>query len=296
MKSFSNSNTDSAGETYNQKSLLLSLSKLSGKDSCRKAMIDMVGSGIDISAISTFMGCSTFTVRHWVKRSAEVKDLNDRPRSGRPSIYSEDEHLRIVAFYCQTPPLTGCCRWTMRWTSLYLKAHPEFMNTSPSKTAIHRVLKNNKLKPHQSRYFLHITEPDFFPKMEHLIELYRNPPCYLFFFDECPGIQILKRITPDLRTEEMKKRLEEFEYVRNGTMDVFAFLNNSDGKICAEVHGDHKGGTFIEVFRRHVQKFPKGEQLNYVMDNLSSHCGYQFCLAVAELSEIECPPEKNWIN
>ncbi len=147
------------------------------------------------------------------------------------------------------------------------------------------------LKPHLSHYFLHITDPDFFLKMEHLLELYNNPPRFLFFFDECPGIQILKRFTPDLQTEEMKTRLEEFEYIRNGTIDVFAFLNNSNGKIYAECHGDHKIVTFIEVFRNHVSKYDVAEPLHYVMDNLSSHCCYQFCKTVAEHSRIECPDE-----
>jgi hypothetical protein len=52
--------------------------------------------------------------------------------------------------------------------------------------------------------------------------LYMAPPPKFFFFDECPGIQVLKRLAPDMQTEEMKIRLEEFEYIRNGTMDVLA--------------------------------------------------------------------------
>jgi len=151
------------------------------------------------------------------------------------------------------------------------------------------MLRANRLKPHQSRYFLHITDPDFFPKMEHLVALYRHPPRPLFFFDECPGIQILKRLTPDLRTEGMARRLEEFEYIRNGTMDVFAFLNNADGKVYAECHGDHTTTTFLEVFHRQAGQFPAAEQLHYVMDNLSSHRSYPFCEAVAALSKVPCP-------
>jgi hypothetical protein len=49
--------------------------------------------------------------------------------------------------------------------------------------------------------------------MEHLLELYRNPPAELFFFDECPGIQVLMRLVPDLQTDTMKQRLEDFERV-----------------------------------------------------------------------------------
>ncbi len=45
----------------------------------------------------------------------------------------------------------------------------------------------------------------FFPKMAHLLALYRDPPSNLYFFDECPGIQILKRLAPDLQTNEMNE-------------------------------------------------------------------------------------------
>ena len=258
----------------------------------RKAITVLANAGIDAPAIAHFMDCSIFTVRRWIQRGMETGDFKDRPRSGCPAIYTEDKQLKIVSFYCQTQPLPGCGRWTLRWAARHSEAHPAQIGASASKSTIHRILKNNKLKPYQSRYFLHITDPEFFSKMEHLVALFMNPPRFLFFFDECPGIQILKRLSPDLRTKQMSIRLEEFEYIRNGTMDVFAFLNNANGKIYAECHGDHKTATFMEVFRRHVSKFPGAERLNYVMDNLSSHCSYQFCQTVAELSGIECPPEK----
>ena len=41
----------------------------------------------------------------------------------------------------------------------------------------------------------------------HLVGLYRNPPTNLIFFDECPGIQILKRLAPDLQTEVLHNYL-----------------------------------------------------------------------------------------
>jgi len=163
---------------------------------------------------------------------------------------------------------------------------------TPSKSTLHRILKSNRLKPHQSRYFLHITDPDFFPKMEHLVALYKKPPRQLFFFDECPGIQVLTRLVPDLQTDTMKQRLEEFEYIRNGTLDVFAFLNHADGNVSLECQADHKTDTFLAVFERHAKRFPVTEPLHYVMDNLSSHRGYPFCRLVAQLSGIQCPSEK----
>lgn len=174
-----------------------------------------------------------------------------------------------------------------------MAANPECIGKdTPSKSTIQRVLANNKLKPHRSKYFLHITDPDFFSKLDPLLELYKKPPTNLFFFDECPGIQILQRLTPDIQTEETRKRIEEFEYIRNGTMDVFAFLNYADGKIYAECRCDHKMVTFLEVFKNHVKKQPLFEEIHYVMDNLSSHRSYSFCKTVAELSEEQCPSEE----
>lgn len=261
------------------------------KVSCRKAMIVMKELGISITGIANFLNCSRFTVYRWIKRHKKTGFL-DLPRSGGEVIYCEEAHLRIISFYCQKQPLPSCGRWTLRWAALHLKKNPMELNLTPSKSTIHRVLKKNSLKPHQSQYFLHTTDPNFFPKMDNLLELYNNPPKFLFFFDECPGIQIIKRLTPDLRTENMKKRLEEFEYIRNGTMDVFAFLNYANGKIYAECHGDHKKATFLEVFRNHVSNIHTIEPLHYVMDNLSTHNCYAFCQLVAELSGIDCPPEK----
>ncbi|MCP3967410.1 MAG: IS630 family transposase [Desulfobacteraceae bacterium] len=258
----------------------------------RKTIIVLAGHGIGTAVISQFVGCSEFTVRRWIRRDAEEDSLKDRQRSGRPIIYTEEQNLKIVAFYCQTKPMRDCGRWSFRWAALHLKAYPECLRMAPSKSTIHRILKSNKLKPHLSRYFLHITDPEFFPKMEHLVALYTNPPKFLFFFDECPGIQVLKRLTPDLRTDETKVRLEEFHYIRNGTTDVFAFLNHADGKIYAECRRDHKTVTLVDVFRRHVSRYASTENLHYVMDNLSTHCGYKMCQVVAELSNVECPPEK----
>ena len=255
-------------------------------------MLALAEARVEVNAIASHVQYSVGTVRRWIQRGNTGAGIHDRPRTGRPAIFNQQTQLRMVAFYCQTQPLPGCGRWTLRWAARRLPMASQWFGPAPSKSTLHRILQRNRLKPHQSRYFLHITDPDFFPKMEHLVCLYRNPPDNLFFFDECPGIQILKRLTPDLRTDTMSKRLEEFEYIRNGTMDVLAFLHHADGKVYLECRADHKTTTFLEVFRHHTEPFPQTESLHYVMDNLSCHRGYPLCRLVAELSSIECPSEQ----
>ena len=255
-------------------------------------MVALTSIGLTAKAVGIFVQRSVWTVRSWLRRSETTGDLSDLPRSGRPVLYSDEIKLSIIAFYCQTQPVQGCGRWSLRWAACHLLAEPNTVGAAPSKSTIHRILKGNHLKPHRSCYFLHITDPDFFPKMEHLLELYRNPPAELFFFDECPGIQVLMRLVPDLQTDTMKQRLEEFEYIRNGTLDVFAFLHHVDGKVALECHADHTTETFLDVFERHVKQLPMAEPIHYVMDNLSSHRSYPFCRLVAELSGVPSPSEK----
>jgi transposase len=256
----------------------------------------LVTNGFTARATASITGCSISTVSRSHRRMITSGDIKDLPRSGCTGIYSETFKLELIAFYCQTQPLPNSGRWTLRWAESHLSAHPKIVNAAPSKSTIHRILKENKLKPHLTRYFLNITDPDFFPKMYHLLKLYEHSPKNLFFFDECPGIQILKRLVPDLRTENTKKRLEEFEYIRNGTMNVLAFLNYANGKVYAKCRADHKTETFLEIFRNHVATCSATEEIHYVMDNLSTHRGYQFCKVVAELSNVKCPTEKELDN
>ena len=256
----------------------------------------LANAAFTIHSIIDFTQFSESKIYRILRRFTKIKDVADFSRSGRPVLYQESFKLKLIGFYCQTQPFSKSGRWSFRWAAAHLSIYPEQLNATPSKSTIHRVMKENSLKPHQSRYFLHITDPDFFPKMDHLIKLYNAPPRNLWFFDECPGIQILKRLLPDIQTDKTKKRLEEFEYIRNGTMDVFAFFDNKTGKVFAECQADHKTDTFIDIFKRHAMSLPANEKIHYVMDNLSTHRGYPFCETVAALSNVSCPPQKELNN
>lgn len=258
----------------------------------REIAVALGNTELTMQAAATVVGCSRATVNRGMQRLVATGSVADLPRSGRPRDYSSATELKLIAFYCQEHPLPGCGRWTLRWAQAHLDAHPTRIGAQPSKSTIQRILQRNHLKPHLNGYFLHITDPDFFPKMEHLVRLYMNPPPNLYYFDECPNIQVLQRLLPDLQSPTMKKRLEEFEYIRNGTLDVLAFLHHADGKVYAECHADHKTETFLGIFRRHVARCRTDEQIHYVMDNLTPHISYLFCQLVAELSGVDCPSQQ----
>ena len=276
------------------KTALISVQNKSVRAIQRHVIQHLYNNNVKTRIISFYTVCHISTVTRWVNRD----ELQDMPRTGRPVVYSQPAHLSLIGFYCQTRPLSvsGCGRWTLRLAEKYLEKHTGVIGVTISKSTIHRILQVNNLKPHRSTYFLHISDPDFFPKMNHLIKLYSDPPEYLYCFDECPGIQVLQRLSPDLQTEEMKMRLEEFEYIRNGTIDVLAFYSVNTGKVHVECRPNHTKETLVEVFDNHLKTAPKNKPLHYIMDNLNSHCCYGLCKVIAKYSNIDCPPGKELHN
>ena len=261
------------------------------------------------SVIATVANVSIDTVKRWQLRQENGLNIWDTTRQGRPRLYGKDLEDRFIAFYCQSTPLSKHGRWSLRWAQAELDRisnSPQLKQTSTSplprdvvgvslkRSTMQRMLSRHKLRPHRNGYFMHISDPDFFPKMMHLVALYGAAPKHLYCFDECPGIQILQRITPDMRPNEEAGILrwwKEFEYIRNGTTDLFAFLNVGDGKLDLSCHPDHTKSTFIARFKAHLTglQLPNDERIDYIMDNLASHCSYEFCALVAELSNTTCP-------
>lgn len=258
----------------------------------RAAIVALARGNFKPGAISFFTETSPATVRKWINRAKGGDTLIDFPRSGRPRDFTEDIRLMTIAIYCQkAPPLPGMHLWSLRDAQRYFKEHADLIGgRTISRATIHRILLEHALRPHRSKYYLQITDPDFFPKMEHVIRLYLNPPKNLYCFDECTCIQALRRLSPNLPVAGDQPVFRDFDYKRNGTCDLLAFLNPSTGAVhghCAENHNRH---TLCEVFRSHVESHPSDAVIHYIMDNLSTHYHDDFCKTVAELSDVEYAP------
>ena len=131
----------------------------------RWAIVALSRAGISPSTLAVFTETHPSTVRRWICRVEEGQSLTDRPRCGRPRSYGEASRLMTIAVYCQqAPPLPGVHRWSLRDAERHFQEHPESVGGPITRATIHRILSEHALRPHRRRYYLQITDPDFFPK------------------------------------------------------------------------------------------------------------------------------------
>ena len=124
-------------------------------------------------------------------------------------------------------------------------------------------------------------------------------------FDETPRQLIGEERVP-VRAEPGKRRRFDYEYVRNGTANVFMFVDVNRPWRHAKVTDQRTCIDFAECMRDLVDEhYPDAERIRVVLDNLSAHSAaalYQrFAPAEARriLSRLEfhfTPKHASWLN
>ena len=262
---------------------------LPGRLEHRKAIVKLHKADVPHSAISRILAVSEKTITRTMKRDPEK--LEDARRSGRRAKYKMPEHTQIISFYCHTPPLPGLRRWTLSLGTSYLNAHPEIIGKPVTRASLHRILHGHGKRPHGRSDYLHIVDPEHFPKQDHILDVYRRHSDNLYLFDECPCLQALTRDTPDL-VDDNGARKVDVRYHRNGTTDLIAIMKYTTGKIFARCTSNHKTPTLIRVLRGHIEEHSKDAQIHYICDNLNPHFNEQLCKAIAKLCGLKSPAPK----
>jgi hypothetical protein len=114
----------------------------------------------------------------------------------------------------------------------------------------------------------------FVAAMEDVLEVYARPydprrpqVC----FDE-GGKQLVGDARPPLPVRPGRPRREDYEYVRNGTANLFMAFEPLAGARRVEVTERRTNRDFARIIRRMVDEwYPDAEKVVLVMDNLSTH-------------------------
>jgi len=116
-------------------------------------------------------------------------------------------------------------------------------------------------------------DPEFATKAVAVIELLLSPPTDgpLFCVDEKPGIGVRQPTAPDQPPAPGRVARREFEYKRNGTVDLLAGFCVNDGHVCGMVRLKHRSREFCELLALLDEQTPAGKPIHLILDPVSSH-------------------------
>jgi transposase len=159
------------------------------------------------------------TVSQWRRRFAEdrLDGLYDEPRVGRPRSITDAKVETVVVQTLETKP-----KARTHWSTRKMASKAGISHSS-----VGRIWRAHGLKPHIVRGFKLSNDPQFIDKVRDIVGLYMNPPSHavVLSFDEKPQIQALQRAQPILPMDIGMPERQTHNYLRHGTLDLFAALD-----------------------------------------------------------------------
>ena len=238
---------------------------LPAADVQRARIVLMLAAGTPYRVVAERLGCSQTTVGLWRGRFLEegLVGLYGRHQGSRKSSESQRLEARILALTQKSPP-DGSTHWSTRKLAGVLGV---------SHMRVARVWSRAGLKPHRLDRYVASNDPDFETKAADIIGLYVNPPQHaaIFSVDEKTAIQALDRTLPALPLSPGRAERHGFEYIRRGTLSLYAAINTRTGKVIGKTVPSHTSQEFVAFLGAVVASRPKGEEIHIIADNLSAH-------------------------
>lgn len=233
----------------------------------------MAASGYRNAEIARRVGCDVDTVRLWRERFAErpvLASLADSERSGRPPRVSAETRLEVLKLACSSPPeALARTHWTTSAIRVALKAAT---GVSLSDSEIGRILRNDDLRPHRFRLWLHSPDAEFGPKVRRICRLYLRPPrgATILCVDEKTQMQAVQRRFPGRLPGAGADGRFEFEYRRRGVLALIAALDVRTGRVFGQVRAQRKAVDVVAFMEALAKRYPKGP-VYIIWDNLDIH-------------------------
>ncbi len=222
------------------------------------------GEGRSQDEVARAVGVNRPVVVHWEKRFVEggMEGLNEARRSGRPPVISEALKAQIISEAVRPPP--GHTQWSTRKMA---KAK------GVSNQTVHRLWQANDLKPHIKRMFKLSRDKHFETKFWDVIGLYLDPPdrALVLCCDEKSQCQALERTQPGLPLGIGHVRTATHDYIRHGTLTLFAALSYLDGKIFRQTAPRHTHKQWLAFLKKLDAETPPDLTLHLVLDNYGTH-------------------------
>jgi transposase len=227
----------------------------------------------EMIAASVSVGGSTVyrTKRRFVEGNLELA-LSEEARPGAPRKLSGKETALLVATACSSPP-KGRKRWTLKLLAGALVSLTEHEGLSYE--TVRRRLAEDDLKPwRRDMWCIPHVDGTYVARMEDVLDLYAeeaDPKHPVVCFDESPT-QLIGEVREPIPAEPGQPERYDCEYRRNGTANLFVFLDAHRSWRHVKVT-EHRTARDFAVCMRDLADihYPSAQLIRVVMDNLSTH-------------------------
>ncbi len=231
------------------------------------------GAGDAEIATRAAVGGSTVyrTKRRFVEGNLELA-LAEAPRPGAKRKLTGNEEALLIATACSNPP-AGCARWTLELLSEALVKLTD--HQSLSRETVRRRLAENSLKPwRKDMWCIPKVDAAYVAAMEDVLDLYGEAPDPrrpVICFDESPT-QLIGEVRQPIPAEPGQLERFDFEYRRNGTVNLFVFLDAHRPWRKVKITDRRTAADFAICMRELSDiHYPVADKIRVVLDNLSTH-------------------------
>ena len=253
----------------------------------------LLADGASYSEVQQKVGCTAPFISKWKRRFLDERLAGLYARhEGRPAdVLTPKMEARILA-WTQKAPTDGSTHWSTRRLAKKLGIHHMM---------VARTWKKYGLQPHRLERYKSSNDPDFERKAADIIGLYLNPPQHaaVFCVDEKTAIQALDRRDPILPLSPGRAERHGFEYVRNGTLSLYAAFDTKTGAVLGKTVRRHTSQEFVAFLEQVVASNKSKREIHVILDNLSAHKTArvtQFLEANPKVKLHFTPTYSSWLN
>lgn len=283
---------------------------------------------IPIDSIADKVGINRCSVMLCLKKYNEggvENALFDAPGRGRNAEITDDEKAWIINIACQKPVDLGYSAeiWTRALLTKHINKYAEEAGhvrlSTISQSKVRTILEEADIKPNKITYYCENRDPEFDQKMHNVLLVYKQlslqfdedgnyigigedgENVHVISYDEKPGIQAIATTSDDLLPDEKHKTISrDYEYKRLGTISLLAGIDLQTGEAIPLIRDSHTSKDYIEFLKLLDSKYPKGDKIRLVLDNLKVHTSDETRKYLATVPDrfefVFTPKHGSWLN